>query len=106
MSETVKEVVSVEEVLAYLGIDYADDMVNKNISRAIKTADAYLKGSIGDKYPVEDPRAKELALIIVADLYDNRGLTASTNVSNTVRKLVYDLSLQLRLELREGSDNG
>lgn len=95
-------VVSVDEVLAYLGIDYSDDMVKANIERAIKTADAYLKGSIGDNYPVNDPRAKELALLVVSDLYDNRGLT--TTVSSNTRKLVADLSLQLRLELRRGSN--
>ena len=39
---------TIEEVLAYLGIDYADDMVNKNIERSIATADAYLKGSIAN----------------------------------------------------------
>lgn len=96
------QVVSVDEVLAYLGIDYADDMVNKNIERVIKTADAYLKGSIGDNYPVEDPRSKELALIIISDLYDKRGLNET--VSGNVRRLVDDLSLQLRLELRRGSN--
>ena len=96
------QVVSVDEVLAYLGIDYSDDMVNKNIERAIKTADAYLKGSIGDKYPVEDPRSKELALIIISDLYDNRGLQST--ISGNTRRLVDDLSLQLRLELRRGSN--
>lgn len=95
------QVVSVDEVLAYLGIDYSDDMVNKNIERIIKTADAYLKGSIGDKYPVDDPRSKELALIIISDLYDNRGLQST--ISGNTRKLVDDLSLQLRLELRRGS---
>ena len=92
------QVVSVDEVLAYLGIDYSDNMVTKNIERAIKTADAYLKGSIGENYPVEDPKAKELALIIISDLYDNRGMTS--NVSGNTRKLIDDLSLQLRLELR------
>lgn len=97
MSDTI-QVVSVDEVLAYLGIDYADDMVNTNIKRAISTADAFLKGSIGPNYPVNDPRSKELALIIVSDLYDNRGL--HTTVSGNTRKLVEDLSLQLRLELR------
>lgn len=96
------QVVSVDEVLAYLGIDYSDDMVNKNIERAIKTADAYLKGSIGDTYPVEDPRSKELALIIISDLYDNRGLQST--ISGNTRRLVDDLSLQLRLELRRGSN--
>ena len=101
MNDTIS-VVSVDEVLAYLGIDYADDMVDINIERAIKTADAYLKGSIGENYPVQDPRSKELALLLVADLYDNRGLTST--VSGNTRRLVEDLSLQLRLELRRGSN--
>ena len=101
MSDTIS-VVNVEEVLAYLGIDYADDMADINIERAIKTADAYLKGSIGENYPVQDPRSKELALLLVADLYDNRGLTST--VSGNTRRLVEDLSLQLRLELRRGSN--
>jgi hypothetical protein len=94
--------VTIEDVTAYLGIDYVDDMVTKNIERAINTADAYLKGSIGDDYPVDDPRAVELALIIISDLYDNRGL--NENMSYGVRKLVNDLSWQLRLELRRGSN--
>lgn len=95
-------VVTVEDVKAYLGIDYADDMVNANITRAINTADAYLKGSIGNDYPSEDPRAKELALIIISDLYDNRG-SQSTNISGNCKRLVDDMSLQLRLELRRVS---
>lgn len=93
-------VVTIEEVKAYLGIDYADDMVNANIERAINTANAYLKGSIGNDYPADDPRAKELALIIISDLYDNRGLQST--ISGNTRRLVDDLSLQLRLELRRG----
>lgn len=99
MSDTI-QVVSVDEVRDYLGIDYADDMVNRNIERAIKTADSYLKGSIGEDYPVDEPKAKELALIIISDLYDNRGLNST--ISGNTRKLVDDLSLQLRLELRRG----
>lgn len=95
-------VVSVNEVIDYLGIDYADEMVERNINRVIKSADAYLKGSIGDNYPTDDPRAKELALIIISDLYDNRGLVST--VSGNTRRLVDDLSLQLRLELRRGSN--
>lgn len=93
-------VVTIEEVKAYLGIDYADDMVNANIERAINTTNAYLKGSIGNDYPTDDPRAKELALIIISDLYDNRGLQST--ISGNTRRLVDDLSLQLRLELRRG----
>lgn len=88
--------ITVNDALAYLGIDYADEMVTKNIERAISTADSYLKGSIGNNYPIDDPRAQELALIIVSELYDNRGLTT---VSNNTRRLVDNFSLQLRLEL-------
>ena len=101
MNDTIT-VVSVDEVKDNLGIDYADETVERNINRAIKTADAYLKGSIGENYPTDDPRAKELALIIISDLYDNRGLNST--VSGNTRRLVDDLSLQLRLELRRGSN--
>lgn len=101
MTDTIK-VVTVDEVKNNLGIDYADEMVEKNIVRVIKTADAYLKGSIGENYPTDDPRAKELALIIISDLYDNRGFNST--VSGNTRRLVDDLSLQLRLELRRGSN--
>jgi hypothetical protein len=92
------QLVSVDEVLAYMGIDYSDEMVVKNIERAIRTADAYLRGSIAYHYQREDPRAKELALIIISDLYDNRGLQST--ISGNTRKLVDDLCLQLRLEER------
>lgn len=94
-------IVTTQDVLYYLGIDYADDMVTANVNRAIKTADAYLKGAVGAEYPVEDPRAKELALIFIADLYDNRGSLEKSSVN--VRRLVDDFLLQLRLELRRGS---
>ncbi len=89
------------EVLAYLGIDYADEMIENNIDRLIKTADKYLEGSIGKDYPKDDERAKELALIVISDLYDNRGINEKNTggVSANTRRLVNDFSLQLRLEL-------
>lgn len=94
---------TIEEVLMYLGIDYADDMVNNNVERSILTADAYLKGSIGTNYPANDPRVKELALIFISDLYDNRGMIEK--VAGNVRRLVDDMSLQLRLELSNTSNS-
>ena len=96
-------IVQTQDVYDYLGIDYADPMVEANVNRAISTADAYLKGAIGDNYPSEDPRAKELALIFIADLYDNRGSLEKSSVN--VRRLVDDFLLQLRLELRRGSND-
>ncbi len=96
-------VVTIDEVKAYLGIDYADDMITSNIERCIRTADAYIKGAVGSDYPIEDPRIKELTLIIISDLYDNRGLQSS--MSGNMRRLVDDLALQVRLELRrEGNE--
>ena len=95
---------TIDDVKAYLGIDYADEMVTKNIERSIKTADAYLKGSIGTDYPTDDPRVKELALIFISDLYDNRGMIEK--VAGNVRRLVDDMSLQLRLELRASKSEG
>ena len=103
MSDTIK-VVSVDEVLAYLGIDYADNMVNKNIERLIRSADAYLKGAVGDNYPVDNPKAKEIALIVISDLYDNRGVHPATGANNNLRRLLEDLILQLKLELRRASN--
>lgn len=94
---------TIEDVLNYLGIDYADEMVKANVSRSISVADAYLKGAIGENYPKEDPRAKELALIFIADLYDNRSVIEKVN--GNIRRLVDDFLLQLRLELRRVVDN-
>ena len=93
--------ITIQDVKDYLGIDHTDEMIERNIARMIKTADSTLKGSIGEYYPSEDPRAVELALIIVADLYENRGI--SDKVSGNVRRFINDASLQLKIELsKEG----
>lgn len=93
--------ISTQDVMDHLGIDVSDDMTERKITRCIKVAESYLEGSLGKGYPVDDPRVQELMLVVVSDLYDNRGMTEK--VSGTVRKLVSDFSLQLRLEMR-GSD--
>src|SRR3712207_5350170 len=95
------EVVSTGEALGYLGIDVADDAVTANVERCIKTAEAWLKGAVGTEYPADDPRFKELILIVVSDLYDNRGMTATASAKT--RQLISDLAWQLRLEMR-GND--
>ena len=94
--------VSITDVKNYLGIDYSDEMIDANINRMIKSADSYLKGAIGEDYPSEDPRAVELALMIISDLYDNRDLADKS--SGNVRRFIQDATLQLKLELqRSGS---
>ena len=97
------DVITTEDVRDYVGIDYTDEVIIKNINHAIITADAYLTGSLGEGYPVEDPRVQTLALFIVAELYDNRGIIES--LSGNTRKLVNDLEWQIRLEMRRSRND-
>ena len=88
-----------EDVKKYLRVDFTDD--DTLIDRLMIAADEFLKGSIGATYDNTGERAKTLSLIVISDLYDNRGLhDDSAKVSNNVRRLVEDFSLQLRLEMR------
>ncbi len=93
---------TLEDARTYLGIDIADDdLVNRNITRALATAQKTLLGSVGEDvstYLPNDPRVTELVLIYMEDLYSQRGLAAK--VSNATRRLVSDMELQLRMELR------
>lgn len=89
--------ITIQECKAYLGIDYADEYVNTNLERNISAADKFLQGAIGKNYPKDDPRAKELALMVVADLYDNRSYSSKTE--GTIKKITKDFATQLRIEL-------
>lgn len=88
-----------DDVKKYLRVDFNDD--DTLIDGLMIAADEFLKGSIGATYDNAGERAKTLSLIVISDLYDNRGLhDDSAKVSNNVRRLVDDFSLQLRLEMR------
>ena len=89
-----------EALLAYLGIDYADDpMVSSVADAAAASANAYLAGALGDGADTADPRALAVGLAVAADFYDNRALEAdSQKASGAVRRLVADLCAQLRAE--------
>ena len=89
-----------EDFLNYAGIDYADDVVNANATRALNAARRILLGSIGDdveQYLPGDERITELVLIYASDLYSESGVSAK--VSGSTRRLVFDMEQQLRLEL-------
>lgn len=91
-----------EEALTYLGIDYADSVIETNVRRALKTAVATLHGSVGEDVDIlmpDDPRTKELVLLYLDDLYSNRGL--SNKAIGSYRRLIADMEWQLRLELRQ-----
>lgn len=92
--------VTLEDALLYKGIDYSDAVVEANAARALKTAQQTVLGAVGedvDTYLPDDPRVIELTLIYFDDLYSERGVSAK--VSGATRRLVYDMELQLRMEL-------
>lgn len=92
---------TLEDCLTYLGIDYADDVVIKNVTRALATAIKVLHGAVGEDVETllpDDLRAKELVLLYMDDLYSEKGVSAK--VSGATRRMVADMELQLRLELR------
>ena len=97
----IEDVITVDDVLDYLGIDYADDMVTRNVNRAISTADGELRESVADDYPVDHPLTKELALIYASNAYENRG---DISLSNNERKLSSGIALKLRLYMRRVSN--
>jgi len=95
----INDVITSEDLVAFLGIDYVDDMVTTNITRAINTADGNLRESVSDDYPVDHPLTKELALLYAAASYENRDIVDNES------KRANDLALKLRLVLRR-RENG
>lgn len=91
---------TLQEVKDYLRVDFNED--DALISSLMTAADEYLKSSVGVGYDNTSERAKTLSLIVISDLYDNRGLNDANSggIKPNVRRLVEDFSLQLRLELR------
>lgn len=93
----IEDVITADDLLGYLGIDYADDMVTRNINRAINTAGGELRESVADDYPADHPLTKELALIYASNAYENRG---DISLSNNERKLSSSIALKIRLYMR------
>lgn len=100
---------TIDDLQAYCGIDYMDAMVEKNLTRALATAKATLKGAVGDDVETvlpDDERAHTLVLIYGDDLYSNRGVfnTDSAKVSGATRRMTNDLETQVRLEYRRAKE--
>lgn len=92
---------STEELLRYLGIDYADEVVTANVESAFQDALIYIQSAIGEdlfEYLPDDRKVWRLVKIYTQELYDERG-TTSAKANNAKREMVHSLELQLRLEL-------
>ena len=97
--------ITLDDALDYMGIDYADDVIRANVARAMGSAEKILLGAVGrdlETYLPDDPRSDELRLIYTDDLYSERGVSAK--VSGATRKLVANMVLQLRLELADAKE--
>lgn len=90
---------TIDEIKDYLGIDYDDDVSNRNIKRYMSVADSWLKGAIGENYPRNDDRAKQLALFVIEDLYDRGSYSVKEN--KNIEKMKNDFLMQLQCEGRE-----
>lgn len=93
--------VTYEEALVHLGIDYPDDSTKKVVTQKLAAAIKTLRGAVGEdvaELMPDDERAKELVITYLDDLYANRGTSAK--VSGAVRRSVQAMELQLQLELR------
>lgn len=88
---------SIAEVKDYLGIDFDDDVSNRNLTRFIDVAESYLKGAISN-LPEGDERVKQLALFIIEDLYDRGSYSVKEN--STIEKMKNDFIMQLQCEGR------
>lgn len=94
----INAVITADDLLVHLGIDYADNMVNKKIAKAIAYADGELRESVSDDYPVDHPLTPELALLYASASYENRDLSG-----NEVKR-ADQIALKLRLVKRRGSN--
>ena len=93
--------VTKEDAMAYIGIDYEDTVVTKNLTRSMATAQQKLRGAVGeeiDTFLPEDPRAVELVLAYTDEAYSKRGVSAKE--ANAKRSHINDLEQQLIMEMR------
>ena len=91
---------TMETLRDHLGIDYEDPSTSRILSRLLSLADRYMIGALGTGYPAEDERVIQAQLMICDDLFSSRGV--SDKVSGATRKLLDNLLLQVRLEMRVG----
>ncbi|WP_305084726.1 head-tail connector protein [uncultured Dubosiella sp.] len=88
-----------QEAWEYLGFfEEPDPVTLRTIERTIATAEKYVRGAIG-AYGIDDPRAKELVLLALGFLYDNRSLEGKG--SGQMTRMAQSLMTQLRCEWRK-----
>lgn len=95
------EFLTEQDVLDYLSLDYPDEVVLRRIRSLIAAVDSYLQGAIGKDYAIAvEPEslamAREIGLMLIAELYENRSATQKERA--VVRTLLSSMLLQLQIE--------
>lgn len=91
---------TIDEAMEHLGIDYGDEVILANVTRALTDAKSYLQSAVGadvfDRMP-NDPKVSRLVLSYMSDFYDERGTSAKAG--NAKREMIHSMEWQLKLEL-------
>lgn len=104
--------VTLRDALDYLGYDETDEVIERNVQRALNTGKAMMHGAVGEdveEYLPGDPRIDDLVLYYTGEAYDDRG--GSQKQASVRSRHAHDVELQLKLELRRkkeetaGGDN-
>lgn len=85
-------IISLEEVKLYLRLDNLEE--DSLIEPLIGAAEAYLKNATGMDFDRTNHLARLFCLILIADWYDNRGLTVG-KVGDEVRPIIDSILAQL-----------
>lgn len=90
---------TLDEVKAYLRVDFIDD--DHMIGQMMLAAEAYIASAVG-RYDDGNAKARLLFLAVVQDLYDNRALMVTEQqrqqMSYTYAAIILQLQLQYQLE--------
>jgi uncharacterized phage protein (predicted DNA packaging) len=87
-------IVSLEEAKQHMRIDIDDD--DPYIQMLINAAEQFITDATGKTFDSDNALAKTACLLIIADLYDNRGLT-SDGIRDKTRDIVTLILTQLAL---------
>ncbi|MEG0324372.1 MAG: hypothetical protein RR619_10275 [Raoultibacter sp.] len=91
-----EDIVSVQDVKDYLGLFECDELVERRITSLRKTVAEYLNETVGSHVTDDNAIAKELALVVLDDLYSNRAMDTG-KVSSATRRIVDSMALVLVL---------
>ena len=91
---------TLDEVKQELGIDYNDH--DQRLQRYIKLANEWLSGAV-DQFKKDDERAKQLALLVIEELYDRPSNSSKENAMISRLKNDFLMQLQYESETEDGN---